>query len=101
MEEFRKSFFHFDKNRTRRLEPKEFKACLVSLNYKIRDDRQVGVTMLDHFKFEPLLALMFIINTCILKLFIRDLVPKYDLFLSVPDRFSDMLQLQAPTTLHV
>jgi len=40
MDEFRKSFLHFDKNRTRRLEPKEFKACLVSLGYKIRDDRQ-------------------------------------------------------------
>jgi len=41
MDEFRKSFFHFDRNRTRRLEPKEFKACLVSLGYNIRDDRQV------------------------------------------------------------
>ena len=41
MDEFRKSFFHFDKTRTRRLEPKEFKACLVSLGYNIRDDRQV------------------------------------------------------------
>ena len=42
MNEFRLSFNHFDKNRTRRLEPKEFKACLVSLGYNIRDDRQVG-----------------------------------------------------------
>jgi len=40
MEEFRKSFFHFDKGRSRRLEPKEFKACLISLGYNIRDDRQ-------------------------------------------------------------
>ena len=40
MDEFRKSFYHFDRNRTRRLEPKEFKACLVSLGYNIRDDRQ-------------------------------------------------------------
>jgi actinin alpha len=40
MDEFRKSFFHFDKTRSRRLEPKEFKACLVSLGYNIRDDRQ-------------------------------------------------------------
>merc|ERR1719317_636062 len=40
MNEFRMSFNHFDKNRTRRLEPKEFKACLISLGYKIRDDRQ-------------------------------------------------------------
>ena len=40
MEEFRKSFFHFDKSKSRRLEPKEFKACLISLGYNIRDDRQ-------------------------------------------------------------
>merc|ERR1712226_1811873 len=40
MNEFRLSFNHFDKNHTRRLEPKEFKACLVSLGYNIRDDRQ-------------------------------------------------------------
>lgn len=40
MNEFRLSFNHFDKNRTRRLEPKEFKACLVSLGYNIRDDKQ-------------------------------------------------------------
>ncbi|XP_013386575.1 alpha-actinin isoform X1 [Lingula anatina] len=40
MEEFRKSFNHFDKNRTRSLEGKEFKACLISLGYNIRDDRQ-------------------------------------------------------------
>ncbi|VDI73655.1 actinin alpha [Mytilus galloprovincialis] len=40
MNEFRVSFNHFDKNRSRRLEPKEFKACLVSLGYNIRDDRQ-------------------------------------------------------------
>ncbi|KAL8601552.1 hypothetical protein ACOMHN_003818 [Nucella lapillus] len=40
MNEFRMSFNHFDKNRSRRLEPKEFKACLISLGYKIRDDKQ-------------------------------------------------------------
>ncbi|XP_014779445.1 alpha-actinin, sarcomeric isoform X2 [Octopus bimaculoides] len=40
MNEFRMSFNHFDKTRSRRLEPKEFKACLVSLGYKIRDDKQ-------------------------------------------------------------
>jgi Ca2+-binding EF-hand superfamily protein len=44
MEEFRKSFFHFDKSRSRRLEPKEFKACLISLGYNIRDDRQVSTS---------------------------------------------------------
>ncbi|GFN97108.1 alpha-actinin [Plakobranchus ocellatus] len=42
MTEFKMSFNHFDKNRTKRLEPKEFKACLISLGYKIRDDKQVG-----------------------------------------------------------
>lgn len=46
MDEFRKSFFHFDKNRTRRLEPKEFKACLVSLGYNIKDNRQVRVSII-------------------------------------------------------
>lgn len=43
LDEFRKSFNHFDKNRSRRLEPKEFRACLVSLGYNIRDDRQVSL----------------------------------------------------------
>lgn len=40
MDEFRRSFFHFDKKYTKRLEPKEFKACLVSLGYNIKNDRQ-------------------------------------------------------------
>ena len=42
MNEFRMSFNHFDKNRTRRLDPKEFRSCLISLGYNIRDDKQVG-----------------------------------------------------------
>lgn len=41
MNEFRMSFNHFDKNRTRRLDPKEFRSCLISLGYNIRDDKQV------------------------------------------------------------
>jgi actinin alpha 1/4 len=40
MNEFRMSFNHFDKNRIRRLEPKEFRSCLISLGYNIRDDKQ-------------------------------------------------------------
>jgi Ca2+-binding EF-hand superfamily protein len=40
MVEFRVSFNHFDKNKTKRLEPKEFQACLISLGYKIREDKQ-------------------------------------------------------------
>ncbi|XP_069116434.1 alpha-actinin, sarcomeric-like isoform X1 [Argopecten irradians] len=40
MNEFRMSFNHFDKDRSRRLSPKEFKACLVSLGYNIREDKQ-------------------------------------------------------------
>lgn len=36
------SFNHFDKNRTGRLAPEEFKSCLVSLGYNIRNDRQVS-----------------------------------------------------------
>ena len=42
IEEFRKSFLHFDRSRNKRLEAKEFKACLVSLGYNIRDDKQVN-----------------------------------------------------------
>uniref|UniRef100_A0A6M2DCX7 Alpha-actinin, sarcomeric n=1 Tax=Xenopsylla cheopis TaxID=163159 RepID=A0A6M2DCX7_XENCH len=38
--EFRASFNHFDKNRTGRLAPDEFKSCLVSLGYSIGKDRQ-------------------------------------------------------------
>ncbi|KAI2798494.1 hypothetical protein BLOT_012776 [Blomia tropicalis] len=40
LNEFRGSFNHFDKNRTGRLNPDEFKSCLVSLGYNIRNDRQ-------------------------------------------------------------
>ncbi len=43
MNEFRMSFNHFDKSRQRRLEPKEFRSCLISLGYNIRDDKQVGI----------------------------------------------------------
>jgi len=48
MNEFRMSFNHFDKNRTRRLDPKEFRSCLISLGYNIRDDKQVNFKL---FKF--------------------------------------------------
>ena len=48
MTEFKMSFNHFDKNRTKRLEPKEFKACLISLGYKIREDKQVLGALLSH-----------------------------------------------------
>lgn len=40
MNEFRMSFNHFDKSRSRRLDPKEFRSCLISLGYNIRDDKQ-------------------------------------------------------------
>ncbi|XP_044743684.1 alpha-actinin, sarcomeric isoform X1 [Chrysoperla carnea] len=40
LSEFRSSFNHFDKNRTGRLAPEEFKSCLVSLGYSIGKDRQ-------------------------------------------------------------
>lgn len=42
LNEFRASFNHFDKNRTGRLAPEEFKSCLVSLGYSIGKDRQVS-----------------------------------------------------------
>lgn len=38
--EFRSSFNHFDKNRTGRLAPEEYKSCLVSLGYSIGKDKQ-------------------------------------------------------------
>ncbi|XP_039501309.1 alpha-actinin, sarcomeric-like [Drosophila santomea] len=40
LNEFRSSFNHFDKNRTGRLSPEEFKSCLVSLGYSIGKDCQ-------------------------------------------------------------
>ncbi|XP_050525866.1 alpha-actinin, sarcomeric isoform X2 [Daktulosphaira vitifoliae] len=40
LNEFRASFNHFDKNRTGRLSPEEFKSCLVSIGYSIGKDRQ-------------------------------------------------------------
>lgn len=40
LNEFRMSFNHFDKNRTGKLGPEEYKSCLVSLGYNIRNDRQ-------------------------------------------------------------
>lgn len=40
LNECRSSFNHFDKNRTGRLAPDEFKSCLVSLGYSIGKDRQ-------------------------------------------------------------
>lgn len=45
LNEFRASFNHFDKNRTGRLAPDEFKSCLVSLGYSIGKDRQVNVSV--------------------------------------------------------
>lgn len=43
LNEFRASFNHFDKNRTGRLAPEEFKSCLVSIGYSIGKDRQVNL----------------------------------------------------------
>ena len=40
--DFHMSFNHFDKNRTRILDLKEFQACLISLGCNIRDTRQVN-----------------------------------------------------------
>ncbi|ESO09557.1 hypothetical protein HELRODRAFT_97639 [Helobdella robusta] len=40
IDECRKSFNHFDRSKNQYLEPKEFKACLVSLGRSIRDDKQ-------------------------------------------------------------
>ena len=35
LNEFRASFNHFDKSRTGRLSPEEFKSCLISLGYSV------------------------------------------------------------------
>lgn len=40
LNECRTSFNHFDKTRSGRLTPEEFKSCLVSLGFNIRNDRQ-------------------------------------------------------------
>ncbi|KAH7641554.1 alpha-actinin [Dermatophagoides farinae] len=40
LNEFRGSFNHFDKTRIGRLNPDEFKSCLISVGYNIRNDRQ-------------------------------------------------------------
>lgn len=40
LNDFRVSFNHFDKQRSGRLTPEEFRSCLVSLGYSIRNDRQ-------------------------------------------------------------
>ncbi|XP_022253656.1 alpha-actinin-like, partial [Limulus polyphemus] len=40
LNECRSSFNHFDKDRSGRLQPEEFKSCLVSLGFNIRNDKQ-------------------------------------------------------------
>merc|ERR1719284_813607 len=40
LNEFRASFNHFDKSRTGRLAPDEFKSCLISLGYAVGQDKQ-------------------------------------------------------------
>merc|ERR1719431_406813 len=40
LNEFRASFNHFDKSRTGRLNPEEFKNCLISLGYSVGQDKQ-------------------------------------------------------------
>ena len=42
LNEFRASFNHFDKSRTGRLAPDEFKNCLISLGYSVGQDKQVN-----------------------------------------------------------
>ncbi len=44
LNEFRASFNHFDKSRTGRLSPEEFKSCLISLGYSVGQDKQVSGT---------------------------------------------------------
>ncbi|KAA0197033.1 Alpha actinin sarcomeric [Fasciolopsis buskii] len=44
MEDLRTCFNHFDRDHTGRLEPNEFKACLVSLGHKFSDEKRGSVT---------------------------------------------------------
>ena len=43
LNEFRASFNHFDKSRSGRLAPDEFKSCLISLGYAVGQDKQVKI----------------------------------------------------------
>ena len=43
LNEFRASFNHFDKSRSGRLAPDEFKSCLISLGYAVGQDKQVCI----------------------------------------------------------
>ncbi|XP_011684038.1 alpha-actinin isoform X2 [Strongylocentrotus purpuratus] len=52
LNEFRASFNHFDKNRTQRLEPLEFRSCLVSLGYDLREDKKSDI------EFQRIMALV-------------------------------------------
>ena len=45
LNEFRASFNHFDKSRTGRLAPDEFKSCLISLGYSVGQDKQVSIVV--------------------------------------------------------
>ena len=49
LNEFRASFNHFDKSRTGRLSPEEFKSCLISLGYSVGQDKQVRRNILFSF----------------------------------------------------
>lgn len=40
LSDFRSAYNHFDKKRTGRLSPEEFRSCLVSLSYNLRNDKQ-------------------------------------------------------------
>ena len=45
LNEFRASFNHFDKSRSGRLAPDEFKSCLISLGYAVGQDKQVKISI--------------------------------------------------------
>ena len=46
LNEFRASFNHFDKSRSGRLAPDEFKSCLISLGYSVGQDKQVSYSFI-------------------------------------------------------
>ena len=49
LNEFRASFNHFDKSRSGRLAPDEFKSCLISLGYSVGQDKQVSYSFFLHY----------------------------------------------------
>ena len=62
LNEFRASFNHFDKSRSGRLAPDEFKSCLISLGYSVGQDKQGEIDFQVRRSSSNREALQFLIN---------------------------------------